>query len=116
MFSSKYAGKHLKELQKKVQSFDFGTILNESKKRLGSKIGIQNVPALNVPSQLQGSAQLASKSVVEFGQAIERVLVKYGRKITGKIYELKTKDLIVIITFHHSRRAVRSKSNSTSHN
>lgn len=73
----------MKELQKKVQSFDFGTILNESKKRLGSKIGIQNVPSLNVPSQLQGSAQLASKSVVDFGQAIERVLVKYGRKITG---------------------------------
>ncbi len=31
----KYAGKHLKELQKKVQSFDFGTILSESKKRIG---------------------------------------------------------------------------------
>jgi hypothetical protein len=70
-----------------VQSFDFGTILNESKKRLRSKIGIQNVPSLNVANQLQGSAQLASKSVVDFGQTIERVLVKYGRKITGMSFE-----------------------------
>ena len=31
----KYAGKHLRELQKKVKSFDIGTILNESKKRIG---------------------------------------------------------------------------------
>ena len=85
-----YAGKHLKELQKKVQSFDFGTILNESKKRLGSKIGMANVPSLeqHVPSALTNSSQLAAKSVVEFGEAVEKILIKYGKSITGKIYSL----------------------------
>ena len=81
-----YAGKHLKELQKKVQSFDFGTILNESKKRLGSKIGLQNVPSLgqHVPSDLAQSAQLAARAVVEFGETVEKVLVKHGRSIADE--------------------------------
>lgn len=83
-----YAGKHLKELQKKVQSLDFGTILTESKKRIGRQIGIQNVPSLsqNVPSQLTNSANLAAKAVVDFGQTVESVLVKYGKRITDEQY------------------------------
>ncbi len=72
----------MNELRKKVQSFDLGTILTEGKKRIGTRIGIQNAPTVNVPSQLAGSAQLASRSVVEFGDAIERVLIRYGKKIT----------------------------------
>lgn len=73
-------------MQKKVQSFDIGTILNESKKRLGSKIGIQNVPSLGseIPAELNASAQLASKAVVDFGETIERVLIKYGKRITDE--------------------------------
>lgn len=39
-----------------------------------------------VPSQLSASAQLASKSVIEFGETIERVLVKYGKRITDEQY------------------------------
>ena len=73
----------MNELKKRVQSFDIGTILNEGKKRIGSKIGIQNAPSVNVPPQLANSAKLASVSVVEFGEAIERVLIRYGKKITG---------------------------------
>lgn len=82
----KYAGKHLKELQKKVQSFDLGTILTEGKKRIGRQIGMQNIPSLteHVPTQLSNSAGLASKAVVDFGQTVESVLVKYGKRVTGK--------------------------------
>lgn len=78
-----YAGKFLKELQRKVQSFDVGVILTEGKKRLGSKIGISNAQSLSpvVHSQLSGSAQLASKAVVDFGETIERILVKHGKNI-----------------------------------
>lgn len=81
-----YAGKHLKELQKKVQSFDIGTILSEGKKRIGSKIGIQvqNVPEfVNLPIQLTKSATLASKAALEFGETVESILVKYGKKVAG---------------------------------
>lgn len=80
-----YAGKFLKELQKKVQSFDFGVILNESKKRLGSKIGISNNAQELSPlvhSQLNNSAHLASKVAAEFGETVERVLIKHGKSIT----------------------------------
>lgn len=76
----------MKELQKKVQSLDLGTILTEGKKRIGSKIGIQNIPSLsqNVPSQLEQSSVLASKAVVDFGETVEKVLIKYGKRVTGK--------------------------------
>lgn len=81
-----YAGKHLKELQKKVQSFDFGVILNEGKKRIGSKVGMQSLPPVdpNIASQLTPSALLATKAVADFGQVVERVLVKHGRKIVDE--------------------------------
>jgi len=82
-----YAGKHLKELQKKVQSFDIGTILSEGKKRIGSKIGIQvqNVPEfVNLPIQLTKSATLASKAALEFGETVESILVKYGKKVADE--------------------------------
>jgi very long chain acyl-CoA dehydrogenase len=78
-----YAGKFLKELQKKVQSFDISVILSEGKKRIGSKIGISNAQSLSpvVHSQLAVSADLASKAVVDFGETIERVLMKHGKTI-----------------------------------
>ncbi len=75
-------------MKKKVQSFDIGTILNEGKKRIGSKIGIQNAPSVSVPPQLTNSAKLASASVLEFGETIERVLIRYGKKITGNYNRL----------------------------
>jgi hypothetical protein len=43
---TQYAGKHLSELRKKVQNFDFSTILSEGKKRISTKIGIQNPPGM----------------------------------------------------------------------
>lgn len=46
---------------------------------------MQNIPSLtqHVPSQLTHSANLASKAVVDFGQTVESVLVKYGKRVTG---------------------------------
>jgi hypothetical protein len=81
-----YAGKHLKELQKKVQSFDIGTIFSEGSRRIGSKIGIQSAPSLEkyVAPQLNNSGKLATKAVVDFGETIERLLIKYGKRITGE--------------------------------
>ena len=117
----KYAGKHLKELQKKVQSFDFGTILNESKKRLGSKIGIQNVPALSVPSQLSNSANLATKSAVLFGETVEQVLVKYGKRIVDEQFVVNrlsqaTIDIYgMFVVLSRASRSINAKNSSSDH-
>jgi len=118
-----YAGKHLKELQKKVQSFDIGTILNESKKRLGSKIGIQNVPSLggDVPPQLATSAQLASKAVQDFGETVERVLVKYGKRITDEQFVVNriaqsTIDIYAMfVVLSRASRSINNKAASSEH-
>lgn len=113
----------MKELQKKVQSFDIGTILNESKKRLGSKIGIQNVPSLgsDVPPQLANSAQLASKAVLDFGETIERVLVKYGKRITDEQFVVNriaqsTIDIYAMfVILSRASRSINNKSASSEH-
>lgn len=111
----------MKELQKKVQSFDFGTILNESKKRLGSKIGIQNVPALSVPSQLSNSANLASKSAVLFGETVEQVLIKYGKRITDEQFVVNklaqaTIDVYgMFVVLSRASRSINAKYSSSDH-
>jgi very long chain acyl-CoA dehydrogenase len=110
-------------LQKKVQSFDIGTILNESKKRIGSKIGIQSVPTLGseVPSQLGESAQLASRAVVDFGEAIERVLVKYGKRITDEQFVVNriaqsTIDIFgMFVVLSRASRSINQKFPSAEH-
>jgi hypothetical protein len=81
-----YAGKHLKELQKKVQSFDLGTILSEGKKRIGGKIGVHSIDApelAQLAPQLTKSAALATKATVEFGETVESLLIKYGKRVAG---------------------------------
>lgn len=118
-----YAGKHLKELQKKVQSFDFGTILTESKKRLGSKIGLQNVPSLgqHVPTDLSQSAQLAAKAVVEFGETVEKVLVKHGRSITdeqfivNRIAQATIDIYAMFVVLSRASRSINNKYSSHEH-
>ena len=51
---------------------------------------MQNLPPINgVPSQLSNSALLAQKASIEFGETVESVLIKYGKRITGKILEKK---------------------------
>ena len=47
---------------------------------------MQNLQPINgVPSQLSNSALLAQKASIEFGETVESVLIKYGKRITGKI-------------------------------
>jgi very long chain acyl-CoA dehydrogenase len=84
-----YAGKYLRVLQKKVKSFDFVTIINEGKKRIGNKIGT-NVEGLDkvVAPPLVDSSKLAAKSVTDFGETIEKVLIKYGKNIVDEQYIL----------------------------
>lgn len=117
-----FAGKHLKDLQKKVQSFDIGTILSESKKRIGSKIGMQNLPPIEgVPSNLSNSAQLAQKASVEFGQTIESVLIKYGKNITNEQYVINkiaqsTIDIYAMfVVLSRASRSVNNKIASAEH-
>ena len=51
---------------------------------------MQNLPPINgVPSQLSNSALLAQKASIEVGETVESVLIKYGKRITGKILEKK---------------------------
>lgn len=110
-----YAGKHLRELQKKVQGFDIGTILSESKKRIGSKIGMQSMqPIAEVPSQLSDSAQLAQKAVVDFGETIEGVLIKHGKRIAEEQFIVNkiAQSTIDIFAMHVAlSRASRSVNN-----
>jgi len=111
-----YAGKFLKELQKKVQSFDIGTILTESKKRLGSKVGMQTVPSLApfVHSNLSNSAQLASKAAVDFGETVERVLIKHGKNITDNqfvVNKIANATIDLYAMFVVLSRATRSLNN-----
>jgi len=116
-----YAGKHLNELKKRVQSFDIGTILNEGKKRIGSKIGIQNAPSVDVPPQLANSAKLASVSVVEFGEAIERVLIRYGKKITdeqfvvNRIAQATIDTYAMYVVLSRASRSINNKAASSEH-
>jgi very long chain acyl-CoA dehydrogenase len=119
----KYAGKHLKELQKKVQSFDVGTILSESRKRIGSKIGIQNTPSLekHLPAQLSNSGKLASRAVVDFGETIERVLIKYGKRITDEQFVVNrvaqaTIDIYAMyVVLSRASRSINQKAASSEH-
>lgn len=118
-----YAGKHLKELQKKVQSFDFGTILSEGKKRIGSKMGMQSVPSLgqHVPAQLTHSSLLASKAAVDFGETVEQVLIKYGKRITDEQYVVNriaqsTIDIYgMFVVLSRASRSVNLKYSSAEH-
>lgn len=117
-----YAGKHLKELQKKVQSFDIGTILNESKKRIGSKIGMQSLPSISeVPSPLAESAQLAQKASIEFGETVEKVLIKYGKRITdeqfvvNKIAQSTIDIYAMFVVLSRASRSVNNKKATSEH-
>jgi len=46
---------------------------------------MQSLPSLNqhIPSQLTNSSLLASKAAIDFGETVEQVLIKYGKRITG---------------------------------
>lgn len=117
-----YAGKHLKELQKKVQGFDIGTILSESKKRLGNKMGMQSMPPISeVPSPLSKSAVMAQKAAADFGVTVESVLIKHGKNIANdqfvvnKIAQSTIDIFAMFVVLSRASRAVNNKSVTAEH-
>jgi len=96
--------------------------LNESKKRIGSKIGMQNLPPINgVPSQLSNSALLAQKASIEFGETVESVLIKYGKRITDEQFVVNriaqsTIDIFAMfVVLSRASRTVNNKGASSEH-
>ncbi|XP_077290256.1 acyl-CoA dehydrogenase very long chain [Arctopsyche grandis] len=87
-----YAGTHLRELQKafKNPTANLGLIFSEAGKRVFRSTGLSSGPSMSefVAPDLDQSAQLAAKSVDAFGQAIESVLIKYGKGIVEEQYIL----------------------------
>ncbi len=79
-----YAGGHLRELQKAVKApiSNFGVVLGEVTKRGRSVVGLggTNTLASHVhPNLVDVSANLC-KNVELFGGAVEKVLIKHGKK------------------------------------
>jgi very long chain acyl-CoA dehydrogenase len=78
-----YVGSHLRELQKAVKNFNFNIIMGESSKRIRRGMGMSAGPNVNehLHSSLHASGLLLSKSIDNFGAAIEQILMKYGKTI-----------------------------------
>ncbi|KAL1465156.1 hypothetical protein WDU94_004746 [Cyamophila willieti] len=87
-----YAGGHLRELQKafKNPTAHLGLIIGEVKKRGLKSIGLSTPPSLNhvVHPNLTESGALCSKSVVLFGEAVESLLLKYGKGVVEEQFLL----------------------------
>ena len=107
-----YAGKFLKEMERKAKSGDVKVIL----KVFGSKIGLNSVESLSpvVHSQLSSSAQLASQSVSDFGKTIENVLIKHGKNIADNqivVTKIANATLDLYAMFAVLSRATRTLNN-----
>ncbi|XP_057656390.1 very long-chain specific acyl-CoA dehydrogenase, mitochondrial [Diorhabda carinulata] len=87
-----YAGAHLKELQNafKNPTANLGLIFEEASKRVGRKVGLNSPPAMNhlVHKDLVPYANLVAKNIDTFNQAVEMVLIKYGRGIVNEQFIL----------------------------
>ncbi|XP_026681245.1 very long-chain specific acyl-CoA dehydrogenase, mitochondrial [Diaphorina citri] len=87
-----YAGGHLRELQKafKNPTAHLGLIIGEVKKRGLKSIGLSTPPSLHhvVHANLAESGVLCSKSVVLFGEAVESLLLKYGKGVVEEQFLL----------------------------
>lgn len=87
-----YAGSHLKELQKafKNPAANLGLIFGEAAKRATKAVGLGPVPNFShlVHPSLTESAGLVGKSVENYGQAIESILIKYGKGIVEEQFIL----------------------------
>lgn len=87
-----YAGSHLKELQQafKHPTAHLGLIFEEVSKRAVRKVGLGSPPSMShlVHNELVPSATKAAKCVDAFGQAIESVLMKYGKRIIDEQFIL----------------------------
>lgn len=87
-----YAGAHLKELQNafKNPTANLGLIFEEASKRVVRKVGLSSPPSMDhlVHKDLVQSAGLVASGVDSFGQAVEMVLIKYGKSIVNEQYIL----------------------------
>ncbi|KAK9887929.1 hypothetical protein WA026_000229 [Henosepilachna vigintioctopunctata] len=87
-----YAGAHLKELQAafKNPTANLGLIFEEASKRVVRKVGLASPPKMDhlVHRDLVESSNLLAKSVDAFGQAVEMVLIKYGKGIVQEQFIL----------------------------
>ncbi|KAF7991762.1 hypothetical protein HCN44_010563 [Aphidius gifuensis] len=87
-----YAGSHLKELQKafKNPAANLGLIFGEAAKRATKAVGLSTPPNFShlVHPNLAESAGLVGKSVENYGQTIEAVLIKYGKGIVEEQFIL----------------------------
>lgn len=87
-----FAGAHLQELQRafKNPANNLGLLLGEVRKRAIASVGLDSGPDMTqyVHPELKSCAELASKSVADFGRSIESALMKYNRKIVGEQFVL----------------------------
>lgn len=88
-----HAGASLKELQKAISNplMNVGLIFDEGTKRAKRMVGLrnkQNTADLVDPS-LQEHVVMLGTLVEEFGVAVEKLLVKYGKKIIDEQFLLK---------------------------
>jgi len=87
-----YAGAHLKELQNAFRNptANLGLIFEEASKRVSRTVGLSTPPSMDhlVHKELTESAALVSKNVDAFGQAVEMVLIKYGKGIVDEQFIL----------------------------
>lgn len=87
-----YAGGHLRELQKafKNPAAHLTLILGEITKRGLRSVGLGPAPSLDnfVDPKLKASAALLSKSILLFGEAVESLLIKYGKMIIDEQFLL----------------------------
>ncbi|ENN74123.1 hypothetical protein HUJ04_012775 [Dendroctonus ponderosae] len=87
-----YAGAHLKELQNafKNPTANLGLIFEEASKRVVRSVGLGSPPSMEpyVHKDLTQAASELAVSVDSFGQAIEMVLIKYGKSIVDEQFIL----------------------------
>uniref|UniRef100_A0A182J7F3 Very long-chain specific acyl-CoA dehydrogenase, mitochondrial n=1 Tax=Anopheles atroparvus TaxID=41427 RepID=A0A182J7F3_ANOAO len=86
-----YAGSHLKELQRafKNPATNMGLIFKEGSRRAIRSIGYGGTDLSgHVAAPLQGSAKQCSECIDLFGQTVESLLIKYGKKIVDEQFLL----------------------------
>merc|ERR1739838_663872 len=87
-----YAGGHLRELQKAVKDpiGNFGVVMGEVTKRGKLSLGMStgNPLAGHVHPNLAGAAQQVGKNTEMFGNAVEKLLIKYNKNIINEQFLL----------------------------
>ncbi|XP_075213409.1 acyl-CoA dehydrogenase very long chain [Lycorma delicatula] len=98
-----YAGSHLRELQKafKNPAAHLTLILEEVTKRGLRTVGLGHRPSLDnvVHPQLRSSGTLLAKNILLFGEAVEKMLMKYGRNVVDEQFLLNRLAAAAIDTY-----------------